>query len=112
VEEVEKKKGQEGGNTCRKRKVKASFKDGSTMVFDYLIGADGANSAVRSSRASGMHYRDMGFTNIAGASPMSSASPELLESVATGPCRWLGKDGHAMLILKYHAGEFWGNRGG
>jgi len=92
----------------RERKVvKATFKDGTTMLFDYLIGGDGANSIVRQSyRAPSMHYHDLGYTNIAGVAPLSPSSsssfPLLLDNINKGLCRYLGADGHTLLMFKFH----------
>ncbi|KJE89126.1 hypothetical protein CAOG_00660 [Capsaspora owczarzaki ATCC 30864] len=83
--------------------VHIQFRDGSTATADILVGADGANSPVREQRAPAVRYNDLGVTTIAGVSPLESASPAIRTLVNDGLVRWLGPDGHTVMMFPVFA---------
>jgi 2-polyprenyl-6-methoxyphenol hydroxylase-like FAD-dependent oxidoreductase len=84
--------------------VRASFQDGSTLEFDYLIGADGARSVVRAQRAPYMRFEDLGFTRVSGVAPWDplKAAPPVRDALQC-PCRVLGPEGYSLLAFVAHS---------
>ena len=79
--------------------VHVQFADGSTERVDVLVGADGANSAVRRQRAPQLECSDLGITNVAGVAPLASIPRALAEQIDGGLVRWLGRDGHTVMMF-------------
>lgn len=81
--------------------VRIAFADGSHTDVDFLVGCDGAHSAVRRQYAPKLLYEELPFTNVAGVVPFDSISPRLQALVARGLVRALGPDGHTLLMFRF-----------
>lgn len=89
--------------------VRVCFADGSAEVVDVLVGADGANSSVRRLRAPAITYRDLNITNVAACAPLDDPGmPAMVRDAVVHPkggsmlARWLGTDGHTVMMFAYH----------
>ena len=82
----------------------AHFADGSTESFDVLVGADGANSAVRRQRTPALAYADVGVTGLAGVVPIDAATQQLRDLTKHGLVRACGADGYTFMCFQYRAG--------
>eukprot|EP00762_Andalucia_godoyi_P003791 ANDGO_08622.mRNA.1 hypothetical protein CAOG_00660 len=91
--------------------VTVHFADGSSEQFDVIVGADGANSVFRKQYVSGVEnlskplkYSDLGFTSVAGLVSLSSShvSDYIRERTKPGLVRWLGENGHTVMMFQFH----------
>ena len=78
--------------------VTAHFDDGSTAIGDVLIGADGANSAVRAQLLPQAQRADTGIVAISGKLPLDHAARRNTPAtILRGPTLVLGPRGHVLV---------------
>jgi len=80
------------------------FEDGTKEKFDFVVGADGAFSAVRLQRCPGVTNNFTGFVNCMGTLDFPENSveyQEITKYISKGFLRILGTNGHTYLVFCY-----------
>lgn len=95
------------GFTSRPDKVTAIFSTSRSFQHevdvDILVGADGANSALRPQLCPQIQYKGLKYISVGGVCPITTVYEALHGEALEGSSqnRWLGLGGHSMLMLEY-----------
>lgn len=87
--------------------VEAIFEDGTSVRGTYLIGCDGAKSAVRAQLIPDFQRNDLRIINVAGSVKQSDDTKQIQELAHASLVRIFGKQGHTLLILPFRQSWVW-----
>ncbi|KAJ3039114.1 hypothetical protein HDV00_012605 [Rhizophlyctis rosea] len=89
-------------------KVKVTFEDGTTDIGDVLVGADGANSSIRSYLLPGVQPKEVGFTTVAATTNISTTLRDKIwgtgEDQLTRAALLIGTGGLCMYLSWWNEG--------